>query len=133
MVERMTVAYWMILAAAFLPYIGTMYAKFAGGGARTYNNSAPRPQLELLPPKRRRAHWAQLNGFEAFPPFAAGVIIAHLAGASQGAIDALAAAFVALRVIYTLAYIYDKPTARSLVWAAGLLCVVGLFVLAALA
>jgi uncharacterized MAPEG superfamily protein len=127
----MTFAYWMILAAAFVPYIGTAYAKFSGGGARSYDNHAPRAQLDTLPLKRRRAHWAQLNGFEAFPPFAAGVIVAHLAGATQCWIDALAGAFVALRVLYTLAYIYDKPNARSLVWAAALLCVVGLFVAAA--
>lgn len=127
----MTIAYWMILAAAFVPYIGTGYAKFAAGGRRTYDNHAPRAQMDSLPPQRRRAFWAQLNGFEAFPPFAAGVIVAHLAGASQDRIDVLAVSFVAMRVLYTLFYIYDKPTARSLVWAAGLLCVVGLFVAAA--
>lgn len=127
----MTLAYWMVLAAAFVPYIGTGYAKFADGGAKTYDNHAPRTQVDSLPPQRRRAYWAQLNGFEAFPPFAAGVIVAHLAGGPQAWIDALAASFVALRVIYTVLYIHDKPTARSVVWAAGLLCVVGLFVAAA--
>ena len=127
----MTLAYWMVLAAAFVPYIGTAYAKFADGGAKTYDNRAPRAQMESLPPQRRRAHWAQLNGFEAFPPFAAGVIIAHLTGAPQIWIDALAASFVALRVIYTLLYIHDKATARSVVWFAGLFCVVGLFAAAA--
>jgi uncharacterized MAPEG superfamily protein len=129
----MTLAFWMVLAAALLPYAGTAYAKFSGGGGKTYDNSAPRAQLDNLPPARRRAYWAQLNGFEAFPPFAAGVIIAHFAGASASAIDALAAVFVALRVAYTLLYIHDRPTARSLVWSAGLACVVGLFVAAALA
>lgn len=127
----MTIAYWMILAAAFVPYIGTAYAKFSAGGGKAYDNHAPRAQMEALPPQRRRGYWAQLNGFEAFPPFAAGVIVAHLAGASQYWVDALAGSFVALRVLYTLFYIYDKPTARSLVWAAALACVVGLFVVAA--
>ena len=127
----MSLAYWMILAAALVPYIGTVYFKFAGGGAKTYDNSAPRAGVENLPPQRRRAYWAQLNGFEAFPPFAAAVIVAHLAGASQPGIDALAATFVVLRVIYTLLYIHDKPTARSLVWTAAFACVVGLFVTAA--
>ena len=128
----MTLAYWMILAAAFLPYTATLYSKLAGGGGKTYDNSAPRAQAETLPPQRKRAHWAQLNGFEAFPAFAAGVIVAHLAGATQSCIDALAVAFVVLRVIYTFLYIHDKPTARSLVWFAGFLCVVGLFLAAPL-
>jgi uncharacterized MAPEG superfamily protein len=127
----MTLAYWMILVAALLPYIGAAYAKFSGGGGKTYDNRAPRANVDSLPPQRQRAYWAQLNGFEAFPPFAAGVIVAHLAGAPQSWIDALAITFVVLRVIYTLLYIHDKPTARSLVWGAAFACVVGLFVMAA--
>ena len=127
----MTLAYWMVLAAAFVPYIGSAYAKFSGGGAKTYDNHAPRAEIDSLPPQRRRAYWAQLNSFEAFPPFAAGVVIAYFAGGSPARIDALAVTFVVLRVIYTLLYIYDRPTARSIVWGAGLLCVVGLFVTAA--
>ncbi|MEA3154552.1 MAG: hypothetical protein QOK44_2141, partial [Betaproteobacteria bacterium] len=85
----MTLAYWMILVAALLPYIGAAYAKFSGGGGKTYDNRAPRANVDSLPPQRQRAYWAQLNGFEAFPPFAAGVIVAHLAGAPQSWIDAL--------------------------------------------
>jgi uncharacterized MAPEG superfamily protein len=129
----MTLAFWMVLAAALLPYAGTAYAKFSDGGAKTYDNSAPRSQVDTLPPRRRRAYWAQLNGFEAFPAFAAAVIIAHLAGASATLIDALSVLFVAARVMYTLLYISDKPTARSLVWAVGMACVIGLFVAAGLA
>ena len=129
----MTLAFWMILAAAMLPYMATAYAKFSAGGGATYDNSAPRANVETLPPARRRAYWAQLNGFEALPPFAAAVIVAHLAGASADLIDALAVAFVALRIAYTFLYIHDKPTARSLVWLAGLSCVVGLFVAGAMA
>ena len=124
----MTLAFWMILAAAFVPYIGTAYSKFAAGGGKTYDNHAPRAAVDNLPPQRKRAYWAQLNGFEAFPPFAAAVIVAHLARAPQPTIDALAVSFVALRVIYTMLYIHDKPTARSVVWAAALACVVWLFV-----
>ena len=124
----MTLAYWMILVAALLPYVGTVYAKFSAGGGKTYDNHAPREQMEALPPQRKRAYWAQLNGFEAFPAFAAGVIVAQTAGGSQPTIDALAVTFAALRIVYTGLYIYDKPTARSLVWAAALACVVGLFV-----
>ena len=129
----MSFAYWMILAAALVPYMAMYYFKFADGGIRTYDNSAPRASVESLPPARRRAYWAQLNGFEAFPPFAAAVIVAHLAAVSQVWIDVLAASFVALRVIYTLLYIHDRPTARSLVWAAAFSCVIALFVAAATA
>ena len=129
----MTLAYWMILAAAVVPYFAIVYAKLAGGGAATYDNSAPRTQMDSLPPQRQRAYWAQLNGFEAFPPFAAAVIVAHVAGAAQPWGDSLAMTFVVLRVIYTALYIYGKPTSRSVIWTAGFACVVGLFVAAATA
>ena len=125
----MTLAFTMVLVAALLPYVGTAYSKFSGGGAKTYDNRAPRMQAESLPPRRRRAYWAQLNGFEAFPPFAAGVIVAHLAGAPQAWIDALAVAFIGLRALYMLLYIHDRPNARSLVWFAGLSCTIALFLI----
>jgi len=121
----MTLAYWMVLAAGILPYFPIVVAKWRPD----YDNAAPRAGLERLGAMQQRAYWAHLNGFEAFPLFAAAVIIAHLARAPQHWIDGLALAFVVLRMGYTLLYIYNKPTLRSLVWTAGLLCVVGLFVI----
>lgn len=123
----MTTAYWMILVAGLLPYWPTVASKWR----RTYDNAAPRAGVDQLPPRQQRAYWAQLNAFEAFPLFAAAVIIAHLAGGRQATIDLLAVAFVSFRIIYTLAYLYDRPLLRSLVWSAALLCVIGLFVAAA--
>ena len=65
------------------------------------------------------------------PLIAAAVIIAHMAGGNATWINSLAAAFVALRLAYGYFYITDKPSPRSLVWIGGLMCVVGLFVVAA--
>ena len=129
----MTLALWLVLVAAWLPYMTTAYSKFADGGARTYDNSAPRAHVEQLPPARRRAWWAQLNAFETFPAFAAGVIIAHIAGAPQGPVDMLAVAYVVLRLAYAWCYIYDRPTARSVAWALAQLCMTGLWVVAGMA
>ncbi len=124
----MTLAYWMVLACAMLPYLTVAVAKYRPD----YDNAAPRAQLEQGTGVRQRAYWAHLNGFEAFPPFAAAVIIAHLAGAAQSTVDLLAVAFVVLRVVYVGLYLADLPAARSLVWTAGLAAVIGLFVAAAL-
>ncbi|MBM3374139.1 MAG: hypothetical protein FJY44_09735 [Betaproteobacteria bacterium] len=123
----MTTAYWMVLVAGLMPYWATGVSKWR----RSYDNAKPRAGLENLTPKQQRAWWAQLNAFEAFPLFAAAVIIAHLAGAPQPTIDGLAVAFVLLRVAYILAYIHDRPTLRSLLWIAAISCVVALFVVAA--
>ncbi len=123
----MTIAYWCILAAAMLPYLTVAAAKAAPG----FNNSTPRLWLEQLSGWRQRAYWAHQNAFEAFPPFAAGVIVAHLAHVAQGRIDALAITFVVARIAYSVMYIADKAALRSLVWAVGMLCVLGLFISAA--
>lgn len=125
----MTIAYWCVLAAALLPYFTVAVAKSKGD----FDNAAPRDWLARQDGFRKRALWAHENAFEAFPPFAAGVVIAHLAHAPQGWIDVLAIAFTVARIAYAALYILDRPTARSIVWTVGFACVVGLFIAAAAA
>lgn len=120
----MTIAYWCVLIAAFIPYLFTIAAKTQSN----FTNRRPRAYLDSLEGWRKRAYWAQLNGFEAFPPFAAAVLIAHQLYAAQVVINALAMTFIAARLIYGLCYIFDRPTLRSLFWCVGSLCVIGLFV-----
>jgi uncharacterized MAPEG superfamily protein len=124
----MTIAYWCVLAAALLPFLFTGIAKFSGPG---FTNRRPRDFQQNLEGFRKRAHWAHLNSFEAFPPFAAGVIIAQQLQAPQASVDGLALAFIGLRLAYGVAYIVDRPTLRSLIWMGALGCVVALFVVAA--
>ena len=123
----MTIAYWCILVAALLPYVWVGAAKSAPG----YNNAAPRAFLDTLSDWRQRAAWAQLNAFEAFPAFAAGVIIAHQLDAPQAWIDLVALGFIGLRLMHGIAYIGNWPALRSLAWAGGIACVITLFVVAA--
>jgi uncharacterized MAPEG superfamily protein len=127
----MTFAFWCVLAAAYMPIVWTGLAKFGGGG-RDFDNARPREYLEATTGWRRRAHWAQLNGFEAFPPFAAAVLIAHFTMAPQGRVDALAGAFIGLRILYGVLYLADRPSLRSLAWLAATACVVGLFIVSAI-
>jgi uncharacterized MAPEG superfamily protein len=123
----MTTAYWCVLAAALIPYFTVGVAKSKGD----FDNAAPRDWLARQDGFRKRALWAHQNAFEAFPPFAAAVIIAQLAHAPQGWIDLLAVLFIVARIAYSVLYIFDKPTMRSIVWTLGLGCMVGLFVVAA--
>ena len=124
----MTIALWCILAASILPILCAGISK--AGGERV-DNAAPRDWMERQGGWRRRMDWAQRNHQEALPPFAAAVIVAHITHASQGWADALAVAFVLIRLAYTAAYAFDRPSLRSLVWAVGLACVVGLFAISA--
>lgn len=125
----MTIAFWCVLAAVFIPLVCSTTAK--SGGFQPADNHNPREFLDGLGGRHKRAHWAQQNAFEAFPPFAAAVIIAHIAHGEQMWIDGLAVAFVVLRILHAVFYIGDKATARSAVWLLALACVVGLFVVAA--
>lgn len=128
----MILAYWCVLIAAFMPLAFAAYAKFGGRDKMpTAANARPREWLEQAEGAQKRAHWAQLNALEAFPPFAAGVIIAAVAGASPAAINVLAVAFIVLRIVYGFCYIRNLAMARSMVWGLGMLCVVGLFIVAA--
>lgn len=123
----MTLAYWCILIAAILPYPIVILAK----ASKNFNNKAPREQLAQAEGYRKRANWAQLNAFEAFPPFAAAVIIAQLQHTPQATVDTLAITFIIMRVLHAGCYVLNKATLRSIVWTLGFACVVGLFVVAA--
>lgn len=120
----MTFALWMILVAAVLPILTAGLAKYGGPG---YDNAAPRASLATLRGWRARADWAHRNHFEAFAPFAAGVLTAEFVHAPQGLVDELAGAFIAFRLVYTAAYVFDRPTLRSALFGCGFACVVGLF------
>ncbi len=123
----MSIAYWCIMIAAILPYLWVILAK----AGTNYDNAAPRPQLERAEGYRKRAFWAQLNAFEAFPPFAAAVIIAQLQHVAQGTVDVMASCFIAARILHAIFYLLNLSYLRSLVWATGFVLVIGLFVLAA--
>jgi uncharacterized MAPEG superfamily protein len=128
-----TIALWCILVAAVLPYVFTAVAKVGHEAGIHRLNRQPRVFQAELSGYRARAHWAHLNSIEAFPPFAAAVLTAQLVHAPQGRIDLLAVLFIVLRLVYAAFYLADKAPLRSLTWFLGLLCVVGLFVVAALA
>ena len=117
-------SFWMILVAALLPYITVGGAK----SQKAYDNASPRAYLDRLQGWRARADWAHRNHFEAFPAFAAAVIVAQMKGTPQHMIDMLAGGFILARLAYTGIYIAGYASLRSLVWCIGLVFTVALFV-----
>jgi uncharacterized MAPEG superfamily protein len=116
----MTIADLTLLAAVLLT-IGTIgFAKVKGG--RAYDNANPRSPDFYQDPFRARALAAHQNGFEAFPFFAAAVILAEMRHMPQGILDGLAVAFILLRVVYVTLYLRNRPTMRSAVWSAAFAC-----------
>ncbi len=120
----MTIALWCVLIAGLLPYAAVMTAK---AGAR-FDNHNPRDWLAKQEGYRRRANAAQANSFEAFPLFAVAVLVAFVLQAPQAKVDQLAMGFVAARVVYLACYLADWATLRSIVWVAGMVCAVMIFV-----
>jgi uncharacterized MAPEG superfamily protein len=119
--------YFSLLIAGVLPVACAGIAKL---GFKHYDNHNPRTWLANQTGFRARANAAQSNSFEAFPFFAAGVLLALLAGVDHAKIDALSVGFVVARIAYIACYVADWATLRSVVWAAGYCCTIAFFVLA---
>ncbi|UDM51330.1 MAPEG family protein [Cupriavidus sp. MP-37] len=122
----MPIAFWCVLLAGILPVATVAIAKASAPG---FDNHDPRGWLERQSGRARRADMAHRNHFEAFPFFAAAVLSATWLQAPQARVDELAMAFIAVRVLYTLCYITDRATLRTLCWTIGYLTVVGIFLL----
>ena len=124
-------AYWCVLVAALLPYVWTTVAKASG---ERYDNRDPRGWVaRQTNPRVHRANSAQMNAFEAFPAFAAAVLMAQLAAVNESRIAVLAIAFVVLRFLHGLVYTLGmKHSLRSLAWFLAFGCVLALMALAAM-
>ena len=124
----MTVAFWCVLIAIFLPYLCNGIAKFRGGNFGARQNHDPRAYLETVQGFAKRANSAQLNSFEVTPAFAAGVIIAHIANVAElVTIDVIAVLFITSRLLYVICYLADWAMLRSLVWFVGMALIASLF------
>ena len=128
---NLAIAYGCVLIAALLPYVWVTIAKTSG---ERYDNRDPRGwSARQTNPRVHRANAAQLNSYEAFAPFAVGVILAQLAGVAADRIALLSILFVAFRIAHGLVYVLGwKHTLRSLAWFAAFICVVLLLGQAAL-
>ncbi|MFI8746882.1 MAPEG family protein [Pseudomonas sp. NPDC077186] len=120
----MSLPFWCVFISALLIFIAkapVAKAMAEEGGGR-YDNRHPRAQQNRLTGFGARALAAHQNSFEAFPLFAAGVLMAHVTQTYGVLVDVLAVTFVVSRVLYLLCYWYDLHWQRSLVWVVGLLC-----------
>ncbi len=125
----MAIAYWCIVLTAFLPHLWITISKSAKG----YDNRNPRDWVaKQTQPRVQRGNAAHLNAFEAFPAFAAGVLMAQAAGVDPFRITILALVFLVVRILHGVFYLADKHMLRSLSWLIGILCVALLMVQAAM-
>ena len=123
----MTIAELCLLGMVLLTYLVLGPAKFAG--LREFDNSYPRDPAFYTRGPRARALGAHQNGLEAFPLFAAAVLLAELHGAPRHVIDGLALAFLGARIAYAVCYLGDRPSLRSLIWTLALVINLAIFLL----
>ena len=120
----MTVAFWCVLAAALLPYVAIQFV-------RRRDNEAPRANQAALTGRDALANGAHLNAFEAFPFFAFAVVSAQVFRGPNLYVDALAVAFVLIRLAHMWAYIAGMGSLRSALFGLGLLDAIAIFLFAA--
>lgn len=128
----MTVPFQCLALVAFLPYVWAPFIVSARASQLgRVDNKNPRGQQAQLTGRGARALGAHKNAFEALAVFAPAVLVAHLAGADPLWAARFAELFVVARVLHGVCYLTDLDVLRSLTFGVGMVCVVGLFVLAA--
>jgi uncharacterized MAPEG superfamily protein len=123
----MNEAVLIVLVAGLLPVVCAGVAKW---GVKGYDNHHPRSWMARQVGYRARADAAQLNSFEAFPFFAAGMVLALFSDVDQETVEQWGWFFVAMRVAYIYCYVTDRAALRSIVWMLGYAAVIRLYLLA---
>ena len=129
----MTIALFCILLATLMPITCAGLSK---GRAWTiprreggYDNRNPRDWVAKQEGFAKWADAAQQNCWEALPFFAAAVIVSHMLGVIGWLPNALAVAFIVLRIIYVWLYVTAKQSQRSLVWTVAFFVNIAIFLL----
>jgi uncharacterized MAPEG superfamily protein len=126
----MTVAEWCVFGTLMLYLVTIVSAKWIS--FRQFDNSRPRDPAFYHDPIRARALGAHQNGIEAFPFFAAAILLAEFRSAPQNLINELAVLFLIVRIAYVLTYIGNRPRLRSILWNIGFTINIAIFFLPAI-
>jgi uncharacterized MAPEG superfamily protein len=121
----MSIALWCVLIAAIVPVVCVGTAKLLGG---RYDNHDPRSRAAQYEGMPKRAYAAHQNSYEAFPLFAAAVLLAEMKGAPRGLVDQLAILFIGARLAYITCYIMNWATLRSITWFVAFASAIAIFV-----
>ncbi len=122
-VELKYLAYTALLTASlWIPYIACQVMTNGFLSGENYRDPTPRP----VPLWGQRANRALLNAVETFAPFAALVLIAHVAGKESAMTAFWTMSFFWLRLAHAVVYWLAVPFVRTLVFTLGYVAVCGL-------
>jgi uncharacterized MAPEG superfamily protein len=114
----------MLTASLWIPYVVAQVTTNGSLRPENYVDPTQRP----LPLWGRRADRAYLNAVETFAPFAALVILIHLAGKETATTAFLTASFFWLRVAHAAVYWAAIAYIRTIVFTLGYVAIIGLFI-----
>ena len=124
----MTVVFWILVAAAALPYLwgGTSsFLRQKQFGA--LDNRNPRAQQAQLTGAGARANAAQANAWEALAVFAPAAVLVLTRAPTSSLAPTLALVWLVARVLHGVMYLADVDKARSGCFAIALFSAVGLY------
>src|SRR5713226_158085 len=113
----------ILTASLWIPFVVAQVMTNGPLQPQNYVDPTPRP----LPLWGKRADRAYINAVECFAPFAALVIIAHLAGKANAMTAFWAMSFFWLRMTHAVVYLLAIPYVRTLVFTLGFVSVAGIF------
>ena len=123
-----------IASLALWPILQIVLSMLSNVGLSAENRTdSGHPKREYSDPAYRRSR-AFANAIEMSGPFIAATVAAILAGASPFWVNVLASVFIVSRVVTAVVHIgTENQIARSATWMIGLICVISMAVMAALA
>ena len=113
----------ILTASLWIPYIVAQVMTNGLLAPPNYVDPAPRS----VPLWGKRANRTHLNAIEAFAPFAAIVLIAHVSGKANGMTAFWAGWFFWMRLAHAAVFLAGVPYVRTLVFTLGYFGVVGIF------
>jgi uncharacterized MAPEG superfamily protein len=113
----------LLTATLFIPYVTAQSVTNGFLRPVNYRDPAQRP----LPLWGKRADRAYLNAVEAFAPFAAVVLVAHVTGKASAMTAFWATAFFWLRLTHAVVFLLAIPYLRTAVFTLGYFAVIGIF------
>jgi uncharacterized MAPEG superfamily protein len=113
----------ILTASLWIPYVVAQVKTNGPLKPQNYIDPSPRP----LPPWGKRADRAYLNAVENFAPFAAMVIVAHLAGKADAMTAFWATCFFWIRLAHAIVYLLGIALVRTILFTLGYVAVLGIF------
>jgi uncharacterized MAPEG superfamily protein len=113
----------LLTASLWIPYVVAQVSTNGRLQPENYRDPTQRP----IPLWGKRADRAYLNAVETFAPFAALVILAHIAGKANAMTAFWAGCFFWLRLAHAVVFLAGIPLIRTILFALAYVAVVGMF------